>query len=302
MRVAIITPAQPLHHKHFCAYLAERHDVVSILHPAGQRSSRTQKLTRVGRRFGKLGLVYGAMHALTAAPQQVSGWSQGDALRRAEQQFFAAAADDYDRLKLGNVAHAVADINGPESVGLIREVAPEVVLCLGGPIYRKALIDACGTMINYHSGISPLYNGASSAMFAFANGHMHLCGGTLMRMSTVVDGGEILAHYLPEVEADDDPASLFMKIVRGAAHVGSSFLDALEAHGTFTSVPQPAPLFYYTNEAWTLYQTQQVRLHLRRGTAARYVRPERTIPYWSGSPVEARESMLQTIEGLLSLR
>jgi methionyl-tRNA formyltransferase len=157
-------------------------------------------------------------------------------------------------------------------------------------------------MINYHSGISPLYNGASSAMFAFANGHVHLCGGTLMRMSTVVDGGEILAHYLPEVEADDDPASLFMKIVRGAAMVGSSFVEALGARGTFTSVPQPPPLFYYTNEAWTVYQTQQVRLHLRRGTAARYVRPERTIPYWSGSPVESRESMLQTIEELLGLR
>ena len=33
--------------------------------------------------------------------------------------------------------------------------------------------------------------------FAFANGHISLCGGTLMIINEKVDGGHILAHLPP---------------------------------------------------------------------------------------------------------
>ena len=60
-------------------------------------------------------------------------------------------------------------------------------------------------MLNFHSGVSPLYNGSATILFAFANGHVHLCGGTLMTMSPVVDGGDVLAHFLPAIEAETHP-------------------------------------------------------------------------------------------------
>src|SRR5262249_3036592 len=122
------------------------------------------------------------------------------------------------------VAARVLDVNAEATIELVRDAAADVVLCLGGPIYRAPLINACGTMINFHSGVSPLYNGASAIMFAFPNGHFRLCGGTLVTMSPIVDGGDILAHYLPAIEAGDTPATLFMKTVRGAAETADRFL------------------------------------------------------------------------------
>ncbi|NJO34095.1 MAG: hypothetical protein HC869_14095 [Rhodospirillales bacterium] len=98
-------------------------------------------------------------------------------------------------------------------------------------------------ILNFHSGISPIYNGSSTISFAFANGHPHLCGGTLMKMNAAVDGGEILAHYLPSVAAKDSPASLFMKTVGGAATLYERILDTCAAGLPLRSIPQPPPLF-----------------------------------------------------------
>ena len=158
-------------------------------------------------------------------------------------------------------------------------------------------------MINFHSGISPLYNGASSVLFAFANGHLDLCGGTLMTMSPVVDGGDILAHYLPAIEADDDPATLFLKTVRAAPEVASDFLDHLEKAGTFTRVPQTPPLFYTTGADWTIREGHKVRRLLQGSVAGEHVREERVIRYWDlKSDDEAAEKLRLAVQTLLRLR
>jgi hypothetical protein len=298
VRVVIVTPAAPAHHLHFCAHLAERHEVVGVIHPAARPSSARAK----ARRHFSGGVTYGALRALAAVPSPLIGWDWRRALAQAEERFFPDAAAGYERAGVPAVAHAVGDVNGPETIALVRRLAPDVVLCLGGPIYRAPLIEACGTMVNFHSGVSPVYNGASTIMFAFANGHAHLCGGTLMTMGTVVDGGEIIAHYLPAIEAADDPATLFMKTVRGAAEVCSRFVDHVESVGSFASVPQTPPLFTCTNEGWTVHHTQRIRRHLELGTAARHVRAEQCRPYWAlGSDGAAREGVRETISGLLQL-
>ena len=302
MRVAIITPAAPAHHQHFCAHLAERHDVVGVVHPAPRPTSFCGQLAKLRRHFAH-GVTYGTLRTLAAVRTPLIGWNWREAHDAAEARFFAGAADAYERAGVADVAHEVGDVNGDETIALVRRLAPDVVLCLGGPVYKRPLIEACGTMINFHSGVSPVYNGASTIMFAFANGHVHLCGGTLMTMSPVVDGGDIMAHYLPAIERDDDPATLFMKTVRGAADVCSRFLDHLAATGgSFTKVPQTPPLFTCTNEGWTVHHTQRIRRHLELGTVARHLRPEQLRPYWNlGSDREARDSVRETISGLLQL-
>jgi folate-dependent phosphoribosylglycinamide formyltransferase PurN len=301
MRVAIITPAAPAHHQHFCAHLAERHEVVGVIHPAPRASSVCGQLRKMRRQFAH-GVTYGTLRTLAAVGNPLIGWNWREALDAAETRFFPEAAAAYERAGVPAVARRVADVNGDETISLVRKLAPDAVLCLGGPVYRKPLIDACGTMINFHSGVSPVYNGASTIMFAFANGHVHLCGGTLMTMSSVVDGGDIMAHYLPAIEPGDDPATLFMKTVHGAADVCSRFLDHVARAGSFTKVPQTPPLFHCTSEGWTVHHTQRIRRHLELGTAARHLRPEQVRPYWAlGSDGEARDRVRETISGLLQL-
>jgi methionyl-tRNA formyltransferase len=300
MRIVIITPQEQAHSRHFCAYLGRKYELVRVIHPAPARSGVRARLRRARKELTRSGVAHSLYRAMAALPNPWVGWDATSAIREAEKRFFpGGVAAEYDEV-VAPVAARVVDVNADATIRLVQEAAADVVLCLGGPIYRAPLIKACGTMINFHSGVSPVYNGASTILFAFANGHFRLCGGTLMTMSPTVDGGDILAHYLPAIEAADTPATLFMKTVSGAAETASRFLRHLESTGSFSRCPQPSPLFYYASRDWTVHYSRQVRRHLERGSAAKAARPAELVEYYSSaSDREAGAHVRETIERLL---
>jgi hypothetical protein len=301
VRVAIITPEQPVHHQHFCAFLADRHEVVGIVHPRPRVTGKSGQLKRLRREVREYGAGHALIRTLASVPGPLRGWDAGAARGPALHAVFNGAAAEYEE-RAAAVALVVDDVNSAQTISHLRSLQPDVVVCLGGPIYRKALIEAVPLMVNFHSGISPLYNGTSTIAFAFANGHPHLCGGTLMLMSTAVDGGDILAHYLPSIEPGDDPASLFAKTVKGAALATDAFLTHLEGGASFTSTPQPPPLFYYRGADWTIYHGQRVRRALQAPIAEEHLRAERLEPYWDAADAEdARRRVNATLGGLLEL-
>jgi hypothetical protein len=121
-----------------------------------------------------------------------------------------------------------------------------------------------------------------------------------MKMSSVIDGGAILAHYLPSVDAGDGPASLFMKTVGGAATLYERFLGAYSVGSPPRCIPQAPPLFYYRHLQWSLYQTQLVNYYLKTRLAQKHLRAEQIVEYWNTSTdSEARDLYRRTIDGLL---
>ena len=77
-------------------------------------------------------------------------------------------------------------------------------------------------------------------------------------------------------------------------------MDAYAAGMPIRCVPQPAPLFYYRNSNWSLYQTQLVAHYLRTGLAGKHLRSERIVEYWNASTDEdAHERYRRTIDNLL---
>lgn len=301
MRVAIVTPEDAAHHKHLCARLAAGHEVVGVVHPGSRPAGIRRKLAVARRQVRHLGVVNTGLRALALGPDLVAGWGADAAVQEAERRFFPEADEAYTD-RVAPLAHRVREVNSDETIRLLRELAPDVVVCLGGPIYREPLITACQPMFNFHSGVSPLYNGASTIMFAFANGHFHLCGGTLMTMSPVVDGGDILGHYLPAIEASDTPATLFMKTVAGAAETYDRLLAHLEAGGSLAKARQPPSLFTCRAEDWTVYQSQRVRRYLQEGALREAVRGEEMIDYWTLSDdATAQEEVRATVQRLLGL-
>lgn len=298
MRVALITGRQR-HHKQLCAALTEEHEVVGILHPHATRGGPRQKLARLRREQEAKGTAYALLRATSRWAPLLQQWDARGDYAAASALAFPTAEDSYDELDQ-TLVHDVDDVNAGATIDLIKRLDPDIVLCLGGPIYRQPLIDACRLMINFHAGVSPLYNGASTIDFAFANGHPHLCGGTLMVMNDVVDGGDILAHYLPSIERGDTPASLFMKTVRGAIELYGELLRDLGAGGNYVQVRQSPPLFYYRSGDWTIHHNCRVREHLTRETAGEHARPATRLPYWRGdSDAEAWEELHRTLSGLL---
>jgi folate-dependent phosphoribosylglycinamide formyltransferase PurN len=294
-KIVIVTGESP-HHKQLIVRLAEHHHVVGILHPVvGPAGGKLHRLRSWARGHGwPLAL----LSATAALPKAVSGWTMKQELAKAEERYERFVAE-YEKLDKGLI-HRAVDVKSAAACELMSRLDPDVVVTLGGPLYPSEFIASCRLMLNFHSGLSPIYNGSSTINFAFANGHPHLCGGTLMKMSSVIDGGAILAHYLPSVDAGDGPASLFMKTVGGAATLYKRFLDAYSGGSPPRSIPQAPPLFYYRHMHWSLYQTQFVNYYLKTRLANKHLRAEKIVEYWNTSTdSDARDLYRQTIDGLL---
>lgn len=295
MRVVVVTGTRP-HHKNLCVRLAKNHDVVAIVHPVTSKTvGRKQRLANRRRAYGSLHV---ALAAAANGPAWLTGWSAGDEVDRVARSHFTAEERLFEQLP-ESLVHAAVDVAN-EGPALLTKLQPDVVAVLGGPIYPKQFIDAAPLLLNYHSGISPLYNGTASAQFAFANGHPQLCGGTLMTMSTVVDGGLILGHFLPAIAPGDTPADLFVKTVAGTADAYDRLLAHLGGGGSYQAIPQPPPLFYYRAVDWTIHHTRSVRRNLRRDIASDFVRVEHLVEYWRSSDnLTARHLFEATMADLL---
>ena len=287
MRVVIITD-KGLMHKYLCVQIAERHDVVAVLHPAGRSPAAQGRWRSIAADVRK----YGAPATILQKLSGRVGWNRQASVQRAQQRVFAGVDAAYDA-RVARVARDVEDVNGPHAVRLLADLEADVVLCLGGPIYRAPLIKAAKLMLNYHTGISPIYNGTGTIFWTFANKHVHLAGGTLMVMSEVVDGGDILAHYLCPIEADDDPGTLFMKAIEGGTRLYDRFLRHLSDGGRYVSVPQPRSFFDYRGFEWTVSQTLSVQRHIDQGLCRRFARGEEIVEYWRLPSAEAARQALK---------
>ena len=300
MNLVIITTRQELYHRYLCAELAKRHNVVAVLHPVSDASqTRLPRLGPQREQIKNFGLIYYLLRKLAANRLKSFGWDLDRDVCDAERRFFPDAASDYESI-VSPKAHEVADINGEEGVSLLTSLEPDVVVCSGGPIYREPLIDAAKLMLNFHTGISPIYNGAWTVFWTYANRQPHLTGGTLMKMSSAVDGGDMLAHYLPAVEADDTPGSLFMKSIAGGVSMYNRVLDHMESGGRITSVPQGRPFLYYHSYQWTVQQTLLIERFVKKRICEKLVRPEIVAEYWNLEDDDAaRAAVVETLSGLV---
>jgi folate-dependent phosphoribosylglycinamide formyltransferase PurN len=301
MRVAVITPAGRPHSRALCAAIAGEHELVGVLHPQPPARSRGERAAQLRAEARRLGPLPELMRLLATSRSPVRGWDLAGDEQTALARAFPDAEASY-RERAAAVAEPVADINGPAAIARLRELGPEVVCCLGGPIYRPPLIASVPLMLNFHSGVSPLYNGASTVAFAYANGHLRLCGGTLMTMSPAVDGGDILAHVLPAIAPGDTPGTLFARTVAGGIEAYLAALCHLAAGGALTGAPQDGPLFYVRSSDWTVLHGHRVRRLVADDAAAGSVRERKIAPYWDAATrAEAAARVRATLAPLVGL-
>jgi methionyl-tRNA formyltransferase len=299
MRVVVVGGDSP-HHRHLALKLSESHDVAGVIHPVVVPPSGIRRVKRFAGRVRR----EGAAPVARAIGRRLPGngrWDTFSQTQAAEHTFFESDRKEFERTLSDRVLR-LPSINSVGTIEKIKALKPDLIVSMGGAIYRKPFIEAFPLTINLHAGVSPVYNGTGTIYFAFADERLQFCGGTLMALSEKIDGGEILAHALPGVEPGDSPATLFMKTVREQATLTASLLSDMSNGINPVSVPQGRPFIYTRGRDHTPASERKVQQLIDEGAAAKSVRDARHIIYWREPDMDSARKLLESTIGELICR
>ncbi|MCS6968380.1 MAG: formyl transferase [Cytophagales bacterium] len=142
--------------------------------------------------------------------------------RQAHQQRLQALKEQQIRRKyfgtwgdalLPEVPHMVArSVNDPQVYERVCQLKPDVLLIHGTTIVKKPLMQAVPLALNIHTGLSPWYKGMGSVEWALLNGDALNIGVTLHRLSTKIDGGDIVGQRRIVLEPQDTLSSITARL------------------------------------------------------------------------------------------
>ncbi|NBC08566.1 MAG: hypothetical protein GVY26_15360 [Bacteroidetes bacterium] len=278
MKIALVTN-QDNHHKFWAYELYQQHDVRLILLPtATAQGSVLSKMK--AKKFDYYGPFWLLMKLLSLGYHQLSRNSFSQDLALKEARYFGAYKEKFKQIPQGMVKE-IQTVNSPEAVEMIKEADIDLICFLGGDIARKDFIrSAKVAALNFHSGLSPFYNGNKTMFHAVSDFRPNLAGGTLMYINERIDGGAILSHYLPEINEQDTAADLFLKGIRGAVLLYSNFFHHLQNHPRPCGVRQGRSFKYVRNIDWTYLNDIKLNKVARYKIMKRYTRPADRIDYF----------------------
>ncbi len=142
------------------------------------------------------------------------------------------------RMPDSNIVRRVPSHNGPQCLELLRELQPDIIAVYGTMVIGQAVIaQAKVSIINMHTGLSPLYRGSDTIFWALYNAEPEHVGVTIHRLNSGLDAGAIFATAKPAFSPDDTEDSLFAKCVS----IGTPLFEKAirdEAAGNAAAMPQ----------------------------------------------------------------
>jgi methionyl-tRNA formyltransferase len=129
-------------------------------------------------------------------------------------------------------------INTQEGVAKLKEWQPDVlVVAAYGQILSKDVLNAARLGgINVHASLLPKYRGAAPIAWAIYHGETKT-GVTIIRMTTGLDAGEMLAQEAVDVLPEETAGELEARLAPLGARLALKVLDRMEA-GPVAGIPQ----------------------------------------------------------------
>lgn len=123
--------------------------------------------------------------------------------------------------KLGTKTQRVSDINSKESISLLREIKPDIIIsALFSQIIKREVINIPKLgVINLHPAYLPNYKGINPTFWAMANGEKY-SGATIHYIDNDIDTGPIIERIKILIDQSDTEDKLYWKCV----NLGSKLL------------------------------------------------------------------------------
>ncbi len=272
MNIALVTNKE-LHHKFWVYSLFKKNNVKLIIHPKGKNNF----LNKVRFKIIKYGFIYSIIKIFSLIFNLF--YSQKN---RYEKKHFSKYRLLYDKIPK-NIIHNVKTINSISSVNLIKNNKIDIICFLGGEIAKSTFINSAKVCtLNYHSGLSPFFNGNNALINTYRKENLNFIGGTLMIMNSKIDLGNILSHYLTPINKNDKIYDLFMNTIKGSVHLYQNFLDKVKFSKAIPKgIKQLHKFNYYKNIDWTIVDDIKLNYYQKYGNQSNFYRKEKSIYYYN---------------------
>lgn len=271
MNIALVTNTK-LHHKYWASQLCISFNVKLIVHPSSKRKNIKSKL------FGSKNFLLIFLKILSVIYNFCSKSSIRNQLKKYEEIYFKKYISNYNSIDK-RIIHHVDSINDKKSIELFKKNNIHIICFLGGDIVKKSFFNNLDVIcLNYHSGISPYYNGNKTVFHAFSDYRPNFAGGTLMKMNERIDGGEILAHYITKINDTDNAYDVFMKGIVGSVKLYKHALNNTEMINV-DGILQEKSFRFLNNHDWNLINDIKLNNFHKSKRIKHYCRDEKIIIY-----------------------
>lgn len=119
-------------------------------------------------------------------------------------------------------------LNTPETVKAVAALDPDLLLLCGCSIIKKDLLEVprLGTL-NLHGGLAQRYRGVWTTLWAVVNREPEYVGATVHFVAPGIDDGDIVFQGRPEIGPDDNPESLYVKVVQLGVEMMASAVEGM---------------------------------------------------------------------------
>lgn len=251
MKTLIVTQNEPFYIPVFIGkVLGESREVIGLVILPGTPKG-FNIITHVKRLFDVFGwrdfVAYGVLFIHHKICDLLSYWRKPARFYSAKA---AARANSIPVYRLNN-------INGLESINLLKALEPEVVASVAAPqLFRKEILGLSKYAINIHAALLPQYKGMMPSFWVLAKGE-EKTGVTVHYMNEHIDRGNIILQRTINIS----PQQTLHSLQNEVANVGAmALLEALEKikKGETTGIPHQGSGSYYS------YPTREAAREFRR--------------------------------------
>lgn len=144
-----------------------------------------------------------------------------------------------------------SELNGEETKRWLREHPADVVITYGVHKLEDDLLALLPEHAwNIHGGLSPWFRGTATLFWPFYFLKPNWAGMTIHRLSSKLDGGDIIHHSVPELQRGDGIHDVACRAVQQVADDLVVILGMLKSGRTITAVPQKSSGKLFTNADW----------------------------------------------------
>ena len=111
--------------------------------------------------------------------------------------------------------HGKNSINSTESINHIKNAKPDLIAVCGTSLLSNEILSLPEKgALNLHGGLAQFYRGLWTTDWAIYNEEPEYIGATVHFIATGIDDGAILYQGRPSVSTDDNPHTLYQKVVK----------------------------------------------------------------------------------------